>query len=117
MYRATTDAFARAYWHWFFLIQPAPFPEQMIGADPDAYWRAKCGERGFDLFDPRALDAYLEAFRDPAAIAAFCEDYRAAAMIDIRHDDVDQGRRLTQPLLVLWGEFGVVERCFDCVAL
>jgi haloacetate dehalogenase len=117
MYRDTTDAFARAYWHWFFLIQPAPLPERMIGADPDAYWRAKCGERGFDLFDPRALRAYLAAFRDPSAIEASCEDYRAAASIDIRHDDEDRGRRVSQPLLVLWGAEGVVARCFDPLAL
>ncbi|WP_210529926.1 alpha/beta fold hydrolase [Rubellimicrobium arenae] len=117
MYRHTTEAFARAYWHWFFLIQPAPLPETMIAADPDGFWRTKCGERGLDIFDSRALDAYLEAFRDPAVIAASCEDYRAAATIDLRHDDEDGGRKVTQPLLALWGEFGVVERCFDVLAL
>jgi haloacetate dehalogenase len=117
MYRGTTNAFARAYWHWFFLIQAPPLPERMIGAGPDAYWRAKCGERGFDLFDPRALDAYLRAFRDPAVIEASCEDYRAAATVDIAHDDADAGRKLRQPVLCLWGEFGVIERCFDPLAL
>jgi haloacetate dehalogenase len=117
MYRDTTDAFARAYWHWFFLIQPAPLPERMIGADPDAYWRAKCGGRGLGLFDPRALQGYLEAFRDPGAIEASCEDYRAAATIDLRHDDEDGGRKVAQPLLALWGDKGVIAQCFDPLAL
>ena len=117
MYRGTTDEFARLYWHWFFLIQPAPLPERMIGADPEGYWRTTCGERGFGLFDPRALQAYLEAFRDPVAIEASCEDYRAAATIDIRHDDEDGGRKLAQPLLALWAAEGVVARCFDPLAL
>jgi len=117
MYRDTTDAFARAYWHWFFLIQPAPLPERMIGADPDGFWRAKCGERGLDLFDPRALESYLAAFRDPGAIEASCEDYRAAASIDLRHDDEDGGRKVAQPILALWGAGRVVGRCFNPLAL
>ncbi len=119
MYRDTTDAFARAYWHWFFLIQPAPFPERMIGADPDAYWIKKCGSgsAGMTPFEPEALAHYLRCFRDPATIHASCEDYRAAATIDIAHDDEDAGRRMTQPLLALWGEHGAVNRCFDVLAL
>lgn len=119
MYAGTTDAFARAYWHWFFLIQPAPFPERMIGADPEYYWRKKCGEgsAGLTPFAPEALEAYLRCFADPAAIHASCEDYRAAATIDIRHDDEDGGRKLTQPLLALWGDHGIVGKCFDPLAL
>ena len=116
MYRDTTDTFARAYWHWFFLIQDPPLPERMIGADPDAFWRAKCSD-GLSFFDPRATEAYLSAFRDPAAVEASCEDYRAAATVDIRHDDEDGGRKLSQPLLVLWGDRGVIERCFDPLSL
>jgi haloacetate dehalogenase len=119
MYAHTTDAFARAYWHWFFLIQPAPFPERMIGAAPESYWLKKCGSgsAGMMPFDPRALAAYLEAFRDPAVIHASCEDYRAAATIDIAHDDADGGRKLDCPLLALWGEHGAVNRCFDVLDL
>ncbi|MCU0884013.1 MAG: alpha/beta hydrolase [Beijerinckiaceae bacterium] len=119
MYAGTTDAFARAYWHWFFLIQPAPFPEQMIGADPEAYWLKKCGSgsAGMTPFDPAALAEYLRCFADPATIHASCEDYRAAATIDIAHDDADGGRKLEQPLLALWGEHGAVNRCFDVLAL
>lgn len=114
MYAATTDGFARDYWHWFFLIQAAPMPETMIGADPDAYWLAKCPDT---VFADDALKAYLEAFRDPACIAASCEDYRAAATIDIRHDDADGDAKIECPLHVLWGAKGVIESRFDCLEL
>lgn len=119
MYANTTDAFARAYWHWFFLIQPAPFPERMISADPSAYWLKKCGSgsAGLTPFTPEALAEYQRCFADPAVIHASCEDYRAAATIDIAHDDADGGRKLDQPLLALWGEHGVIGRCFDPLAL
>ncbi len=119
MYRGTTDLFARLYWHWFFLITPAPFPERMIGADPDAYWLKKCGSgsAGLSVFAPEALAEYLRCFRDPATIHASCEDYRAAATLDIAHDDADGDRKLECPLLVLWGQNGVIERCFDALAL
>ncbi|MEZ4421992.1 MAG: alpha/beta hydrolase [Gemmatimonadota bacterium] len=119
MYRDATDDFARAYWHWFFLIRPAPMPERMIGADPRAYWLEKCGggSAGLTPFTDDALRAYLDAFDDPAAIAASCEDYRAAATIDLRHDDEDGGRKIGCPVRVLWGARGVIERCFDCLAL
>jgi haloacetate dehalogenase len=119
MYRGTTDAFARAYWHWFFLITPAPFPERMIGADPDAYWLKKCGSgsAGLTPFTETALQAYLRAFRDPRTIHASCEDYRAAATVDIAHDDADGDRKVECPVLALWGQNGVIEKCFDALAL
>jgi haloacetate dehalogenase len=119
MYRDTTDAFARAYWHWFFLITPAPFPERMIGHDPDGYWLKKCGSgsAGLTPFTPEALAEYLRCFRDPAVIHASCEDYRAAATIDIAHDDADDGKKVECPLLALWGENGVIGKCFDPLAL
>ena len=119
MYARTSDAFARAYWHWFWLIQPTPFPERMIGADPDAYWRKKCGSgsAGLTPFSPEALAHYLRCFSDPATIHGSCEDYRAAAAIDIAHDDADKGRKLACPLLALWGQHGVIEKCFDALAL
>ena len=81
MYANASDGFARAYWHWFFLIQPAPFPERMIAADPKAYWLKKCGtgSAGLSPFSEEVLEAYLTAFDDPQTIAASCEDYRAAA--------------------------------------
>ncbi|HET9340150.1 MAG TPA: alpha/beta hydrolase [Casimicrobiaceae bacterium] len=121
MYEKTDRAFATAYYHWFFLIQPEPLPERMIGADPGAYLRTKIGgwgSAGMSFFDPRALDEYLRCYRDPATIHASCEDYRASASIDLEHDAADRaaGARLRGPLLVLWGERGVVHRLFDPLA-
>ena len=120
MYGRTDMAFARAYYHWFFLIQPFDLPERMIGADPDFYLRRKLGGWGSDAthFDPRALAEYRRCFADAATIHATCEDYRAAASIDLVHDDADVAatRKLTCPLLVLWGEKGVVHRLFTPLA-
>lgn len=119
MYANTDADFARAYWHWFFLIQPHPLPETMIGHDPEGYWRLKCCDApGSDApFAPEALAEYLANFADPKAIHASCEDYRAAYTIDIAHDDADGSARLTMPVHVLWGANGVIERCFDCLDL
>ncbi|MCE4059325.1 alpha/beta hydrolase [Pandoraea sputorum] len=116
MYEQASDAFARAYWHWFFLIQPAPLPERLIEADPAAYLRDVMGRRSAGLapFDPRALAEYQRCLSLPGAAHGVCEDYRAAATIDLDHDraDRDAGRRLSMPVLALWGEQGVVHRCF-----
>jgi len=120
MYEQTSDTFARAYWHWFFLIQPAPLPERLIEADPAAYVRDVMGKRSAGLapFDPRALAEYQRCLALPGAAHGICEDYRAAATIDLEHDRVDRdaGSRLALPLMVLWGEQGVVGRCFDPIA-
>ena len=117
MYASTNKAFATAYFHWFFLIQPFDFPEKLIGADPVYILRRMLGGLGGGLatFDPRALAEYERCFADPATIHATCEDYRAAASIDLEHDaaDIAAGRRVTCPLLALWGEKGVVHRLFD----
>lgn len=116
MYEQTSEAFARAYWHWFFLIQPSPLPERLIECDPGAYLRDVMGNRsaGMAPFDPRALREYERCLSLPGAAHGLCEDYRAAATIDLEHDraDRDAGHRLSMPLLVLWGAQGVVHRCF-----
>jgi haloacetate dehalogenase len=114
MYRATDLRFATLYYHWFFLIQPFDLPERLIGADPDYYLMKKLGAWGTrELpFAPAALEEYRRCFRDPAAIHAMCEDYRASATIDLEHDRADAGVKLACPLLVLWGANGVVHRCF-----
>lgn len=123
MYANVSDAFARAYWHWFFLIRPAPHPELAILADTDRWFRGHFryapsdGDTDIAPFDPDAFAAYLTAMRDPDAVRASCEDYRAAATIDIAHDDADNERRLGMPLRVLWGRDGVIGRCFDPLAL
>lgn len=119
MYAGTTDAFARAYWHWYFLIQAAPFPETLISSNPDFYVRHKLGngKAGMAPFDEAALEHYLAAYRNPETVRATCEDYRAAASIDIEHDDAEGARQLGCPLLVLWGAHGVIEACFDPLSL
>jgi haloacetate dehalogenase len=119
MYGKTDKAFATAYYHWFFLIQPYDLPERLIGADPAYYLRKKLGgwgSSGLTIFDARAYAEYERCFRDPATIHATCEDYRAAATIDLEHDAADAGRKIDCPLLVLWGGKGVVHRLFDPVA-
>lgn len=117
MYEQTSNAFARAYWHWFFLIQPAPLPERLIETDPAAYLRDVMGRRSAGLapFDARALAEYTRCLSLPGGAHGMCEDYRAAAGIDLEHDraDRDAGRQLGMPLLVLWGEQGVVHQCFQ----
>ncbi|MEY8832113.1 alpha/beta fold hydrolase [Phaeobacter italicus] len=119
MYQETTARFAEAYWHWFFLTQKHPLPEQMIGNDPAAFWKAKCFNqaRGDNPFSQAALQEYLECFATPEAIHASCEDYRAGATIDIAHDDADDGRKLPMPVQVLWAKRGVIECCFDALSL
>jgi haloacetate dehalogenase len=118
MYAQTDMAFATAYYHWFFLIQPYDLPERLIGADPAYYLRKKLGGWGSNLehFDPRAYAEYERCFRDAATIHASCEDYRASATIDLEHDAADSARKLECPVLVLWGEKGVVQRLFDPLA-
>lgn len=120
MYERTSMAFATAYFHWFFHIQPEPLPERLIGADPRFYLRALMGGRhaGLAPFAPEAMDEYLRAIDDPATVRAICEDYRASATIDLDHDlaDRDADRRVACPLLVLWGRHGTIERCFEPLA-
>ncbi len=121
MYEQTTEAFAKAYWHWFFLIQPAPLPERLIDADPAAYIRDVMGRRhaGLAAFAPEALQEYLRCIAIPGTATSICEDYRASAGIDLEHDraDREKGRKITVPLRVLWGAEGAVGRCFPVLDL
>ncbi len=118
MYRLADRVFAEAYYHWFFLIQPEPLPERLIGADPEFYLRKKLGSLGGggssreDLFPPEVIEEYVRCFRDPACIHAMCEDYRAAATIDLEHDELDLSHKIACPLLALWGARGTIARCF-----
>jgi haloacetate dehalogenase len=115
MYEQTNEAFARAYWHWFFLILPAPIPERMIGNDLEGVLPAKMGSgaAGLTPFAPEAWAEYVRCFT-PGMVHASCEDYRAAASIDLEHDRADReaGRKVGCPVLALWGARGVVEKCF-----
>nr|WSZ94310.1 alpha/beta hydrolase [Streptomyces sp. NBC_00857] len=109
--------FGRGYYHWFFLAAGNGIPEHLIGQDPDFWVRTRMGARhhGGTPFTPAALDEYVRCFSDPAAIHASCEDYRAAAGIDLVHDDEDAaaGRRIACPVLALWGEHSFVGRYYD----
>jgi haloacetate dehalogenase len=122
MYARTDFDFARAYYHWFHLIQPAPLPETMIGGDAKAYLHAKLGgwgSRGLDFIEPEAMREYERCFCRPQAIHTACEDYRASAGIDLEHDRAsrERGDRIACDMLVLWGARGVVQRLFDPLAL
>ncbi len=117
MYQQTDQEFARAYWHWFFLIRPEPLPESLIEADPENYLRSVIGTRsaGMGPFTDEAFSEYLRCLRLPGAARGICEDYRASAGIDLIHDqaDIDAKNHVECPLLVLWGEKGTVGRCFN----
>ena len=122
MYARTDFDFARAYYHWFHLIQPAPLPELMIGGNPRAYLHAKLGgwgSGGLGHIEPVALAEYERAYCRPEAIHTACEDYRASAGIDLTHDRESRarGHKIACDTLVLWGEHGVVQRLFDPLAL
>ena len=117
MYSQTDEAFARAYWHWFFLIRPAPLPEMLLEANPEQYLRSVMGSRsaGLTPFTPEAFAEYLRCASLPGAARGVCEDYRASASIDLEHDraDIAANNRLNMPLLALWGADGTVGKCFD----
>lgn len=120
MFEQTDQLFATSYWHWFFLIQPAPFPEQALNANPEL-WARKCFSMpgvNPDDFHPDAMKAYVDMFRDYKGCHAMCEDYRAAASIDCEEQraDREQGRKMKCDLMVLWGKKGLVERKFDALA-
>ncbi|MGB0631463.1 MAG: alpha/beta fold hydrolase [Alphaproteobacteria bacterium] len=118
IYMETDRGIAEDYYHWFFLIQPADYPERMIGNDAAYYLQKKMGKYSFgeDVFTETAKAEYLRCFDNPAAIHASCEDYRAAATIDLEHDKADLDLKLTQPLLALWGEKGAMARNYDVLS-
>ena len=118
MYDRTSKDFATAYYHWFFLIQPRDYPESLINAAPEAYLRFDIGrEVEIGAVTPEAWAEYLRCIRDPATVHAMCEDYRAAASIDLEHDRADLGRSIGCPLLMLWGTRNRVWRDHDMLAV
>lgn len=111
-----TKEVATAYYHWFFLAQPSPFPETMIGHDPDTYFESCLlgwGAAKLSDFAPEALQAYREAWRDREAIRGMCADYRAALHFDFALDAADLHRRVTAPALVLYGADGAMAKAYD----
>jgi haloacetate dehalogenase len=101
-------------WHWFFMIQPFPTPETLMGAEPEFFIRRKLSktDQGTKFFDPVALENYIRCFKNPDTIHAMCEDYRATFGVDLEQDtaDFEAGRKVTCPSLILWGEKGGVGR-------
>ena len=118
MYESTDMRLARAYYHWFFLIQPAPLPEKMLAAMGIRYILGRIGRSkgGLKHFPKAVQREYARAFNNPRTIHATCEDYRAAATIDLEHDRKDLKRKIRMPVMALWGRQGVIEALFDCLA-
>ncbi|MFM1854708.1 MAG: hypothetical protein RLZ83_17 [Pseudomonadota bacterium] len=120
LYMRTSKRIASTYWQWYFLPLPAPFPERLIGADPDYYFQnclVSVGGTGLDAFDQEMLAEYRRCWRDPQMIHASCNDYRAGASIDLLHDEADLDRKLTCPVLALWGADGLMQSLMDIEAL
>ncbi|GAC1638488.1 MAG: alpha/beta hydrolase [Candidatus Acidiferrum sp.] len=110
LYTHVTKEFATVYYHWFFLIQPAPFPETVISNSLDAFLFG--GEAPAWMGDT-AYREYREAFRDAKTLHASCEDYRAGASIDLEHDGADLSRKIECPFLALWGARGAMHQLYD----
>lgn len=115
LFHTVTKEFATVYYHWFFLIQPAPFPETLIGANPAFYLESRFRRLMPDRVTPEAYAEYLRCW-NAGAIHASCEDYRAAASIDLEHDDADLHRKIECPLLALWAEHGAMHPLYDVLA-
>ena len=119
MFMETNRQIAGAYWHWYFLSQPAPFPETLIAANPDFFFETCLvgwGKAKITDFEPEQLAAYRRCWRDPEMIHGSCADYRAAATIDLEHDGVDFARKVECPALAIWGQDGVMGKLFDMEA-
>jgi len=111
--------FALGYWHWAFLAQPAPWPEDLIGHDPEHFFFGAGFGSAIPGFRPEAVADYTRAVRDPAVVHAMCDDYRAGATCDRRLDEADRaaGRRIAAPLQVLWGGRGALAAWYDTPAV
>lgn len=118
LYKTTNRQFAMAYYHWFFLIQPFPFPETLIQGNPEYYLRhcLTSWSKTKSAFTEKAIAEYLRCFRNPETVNRTCEDYRASASIDLVHDEADQAQKITCPLLILWGDLGFIGQNYDVMA-
>ncbi|MDB5726480.1 MAG: alpha/beta hydrolase [Novosphingobium sp.] len=116
MYMKVDRRIAHTYWQWYFLPQPTPHPERMIGADPDYYFEhclASNGGTALSAFDPDMLAEYRRCWNDPAMITASCSDYRAGCSIDLEHDAADLDNKVQRPMLALWAANGIMTTLFD----
>jgi haloacetate dehalogenase len=119
MFMATNRKVAGAYWHWYFLSQPEPFPERLIGNDPDFFYETCLvgwGATTIADFDPEMLEHYRRSWRDPKMIHGSCSDYRAATSIDLTHDEADIAHKVECPSLAFYGSRGVIANLFDISA-
>ena len=120
-FERTDMNFALGYYHWFWLAQPHPFPETLINAAPEAWFHAHTARepKGDDFFHPEALADYLAHIKQPDMIRGMCEDYRAAATIDLVHDRASRaaGLKVQCPLLALWGAKGKLPQWYEPLAL
>ena len=118
MYEQTSQEFATRYFWWFFLIQPDGLPEKMISSDPEYFLRRHISGqvKTKGSVEDAVIAEYLRTYRDPATLHSICEDYRAAATIDLDHDRADQEKRITAPVLAIWGAKGVVGELYDVTA-
>ncbi len=119
MYAHTNQKFATRYFWWFFLIQSAPLPEHMIAASPELYLRTSLSDMNStpSAITPEAYAEYFRCLRNPATIHAMCEDYRAAATIDISIEEQFKGFKIQQPLHVLWGKKETAGQLIDVLDL
>ena len=120
-FERTDMSFAMGYYHWFWFAQPHPFPEVVINAAPEAWFRSHTSREPKDdgFFNPDALADYIAAVRNPDMIRGMCEDYRAAATIDLEHDRPSRaaGQKVQCPMLVLWGSKGKIGKWYEPLAI
>ena len=116
VFQSVRAPLAKAFYHWFFLIQKAPLPERLLASNPTFYVLGRIGRGPSRLkhFDKRAVAEYVRCFKDPRTIHASCEDYRAAANIDLVHDQKDK-KKIATPVLALWARHSPVGALFDCL--
>ena len=110
---SVTNELATANFHWWFLTQKAPLPETLIANSSEVWLRSRFERIPPGILSKEAFAEYLRAFRLPGAIHASCEDYRAGATIDLDHDGADLDRKISCPLLVLWGARGAWPKLYD----
>jgi haloacetate dehalogenase len=121
LYQNITQEFATIFYHWFLLVQPPPFPETVVANSAEYFLKCtllwlgghSIGEPVPDFVGPEVFQEYFRTFHDPATIHAICEDYRAAASIDLAHDKADLDKKIQCPLLVLWSEKGPFHRMYN----
>ena len=115
-FRRADMKFGLGYWHWFFLAQPYPLPEKLIGADPLFFYGNRPNRQA--VFSPEALQEYMQYASTPEVIHASCEDYRAGATYDFVLDEADRGqKKIAAPLLALWGARGEVGNWYDILGI